>query len=190
MHILLRHRRHILQRMRRIAIQTLFIFRPYPLTSLSGFFFHRSFDFFTYHPAPFYLQRRFSKCFTMISSSSHGNPGSTSSHIFIQLVYFFGVLCSLTYAACYFPNGSDRNAEYGSEVYQPCNRSAEHSMCCRGTDHKCRSDGLCYDAWARLIWRESCTDPTWNSSACVKLCTSEAGNARQDAETVARINLC
>lgn len=109
----------------------------------------------------------------MISLSSPGDPGSTPSHFLIQIVYFFGVLCLSTYAACYFPNGSDRNAEYDSEVYQPCNRSAEHSMCCRANDHKCRSDGLCYDAWTRLVWRESCTDPTWNSSACVKLCTSK-----------------
>ena len=115
----------------------------------------------------------------MIRSSCRGNPGSISSHILILMAYFFAIHSLSTHAACFFPNGLDRNSQFGSEVYQPCDRSAEHSMCCRAQNHTCRSDGLCFSLLTSLVWRESCTDSTWNSSACVKLCTSETGTPRQ-----------
>jgi hypothetical protein len=34
--------------------------------------------------------------------------------------------------------------------------------------------GLCGVTGTQL-WRESCTDPTWESPACLKLCTTGAG---------------
>lgn len=152
------------------------LFHPSPLSvNLAFWFFQPQLWFHYLPPCAFLPSAKVLSCFTMIRSSFRGNSGPTLSHALIQIVYFFGGLCLSTYAACYFPNGSDRNAEYGSEVYQPCNRSAEHSMCCRAKDHTCRSDGLCFDSWSRLVWRESCTDATWNSSACVKLCTSGTG---------------
>ncbi|KAL8861908.1 MAG: hypothetical protein Q9178_001777 [Gyalolechia marmorata] len=45
-------------------------------------------------------------------------------------------------------------------------------MCC-GTNNRAvpdtpRKDGLCQNGVT--IWRESCTDPTWKSPSCVKLC--------------------
>lgn len=43
-------------------------------------------------------------------------------------------------------------------------------MCCRSGD-KCRRDGLCGDSpHDGLPWRGMCTDQTWNSSKCLKLC--------------------
>jgi hypothetical protein len=50
-----------------------------------------------------------------------------------------------------------------------------HSMCCRTNDttpDNCRPDGLCQDTieTQRLVWRESCTDPTWRAAECLKLC--------------------
>lgn len=73
-------------------------------------------------------------------------------------------------ADCYFPSG------LLNELYQPCDRSNEHSMCC-GTREldRCRKDGLCFDAPNNDIWRGSCTDPTWNSPACIKLCVEGTG---------------
>ncbi|KAL9033007.1 MAG: hypothetical protein Q9214_007716 [Letrouitia sp. 1 TL-2023] len=46
-------------------------------------------------------------------------------------------------------------------------------MCCQNTTYEvCRPDGLC-DGSDNQIWRESCTDPTWKSPRCIKLCLGE-----------------
>ncbi|KAI4161940.1 MAG: hypothetical protein LQ342_004388 [Letrouitia transgressa] len=46
-------------------------------------------------------------------------------------------------------------------------------MCCQNTTYEvCRPDGLC-DGSDNQIWRESCTDPTWRSPRCIKLCLGE-----------------
>ncbi|KAB2570365.1 hypothetical protein DBV05_g10969 [Lasiodiplodia theobromae] len=86
-------------------------------------------------------------------------------------------------AACYYPNGIDRNAEEESDPYRPCTSTdsssslsstsneteEEASMCCRTRDwDDCRSDGLCQVN--NITWRESCTDKTWKAKGCVKLC--------------------
>lgn len=162
----------------RISAHAFSPFSPWSV-DLAFWFFQPQFCFLHLQPCTvFSFVGGFWGCFTMIMSRSYGKLDSNSSHVFILILYFFAIFCFSAYAACFFPNGSDRNAEYGSELYQPCNRSAEHSMCCRAKDHTCRSDGLCFDAWSSLVWRESCTDPTWNSSACVKLCTSGIGTPR------------
>ena len=43
----------------------------------------------------------------------------------------------------------------------------------------CRSDGLCANAGNNALWRSACTDYTWQSPECIKLCingTNEAGS--------------
>lgn len=43
----------------------------------------------------------------------------------------------------------------------------------------CRSDGLCANAGNDTLWRSACTDYSWQSPECIKLCingTNEAGN--------------
>jgi hypothetical protein len=62
-------------------------------------------------------------------------------------------------------------------LYAPCDNVAAVSMCCAigtgrvaaGTADNCIPGGLCYNQGANLYWRESCTDPTWNDPACIKL---------------------
>lgn len=112
----------------------------------------------------------------MIRPRSSSDPGSALGRAFFLLVKFFGLFCSSTYATCYFPNGEIRI----DETYQPCNPNQEYSMCCRTDYNECRSDGLCLDLTSSRIWRESCTDPTWNSSSCVKLCHSGLGILRSN----------
>ncbi|KAI0013098.1 hypothetical protein F4779DRAFT_476638 [Xylariaceae sp. FL0662B] len=90
---------------------------------------------------------------------------------------------------CYRPDGSATD-----DTYRPCNGTAEFSMCCHtgvvlangepynGGD-ACGSGasyGLCGVTGTQL-WRESCTDPTWKSPACLKLCV-DGGYANEDAE--------
>ncbi|KAK0628010.1 hypothetical protein DIS24_g10897 [Lasiodiplodia hormozganensis] len=81
--------------------------------------------------------------------------------------------------ACYYPNGTDRNAQESSKPYRPCTVSSSTgeetaaSMCCR-TRHldDCRADGLCQVG--NITWRESCTDRTWKAKECLQLCVDDS----------------
>ena len=91
-------------------------------------------------------------------------------------------LTTLASAACYYQNGTDVTAyNPGNIAYAACNASAEASMCCRiniadkpARDH-CRADGFCDSPKYVYLWRESCTDPTWRSPHCQKLCLDYSG---------------
>ncbi|KAK6530391.1 hypothetical protein TWF694_003746 [Orbilia ellipsospora] len=77
---------------------------------------------------------------------------------------------------CYFPDGTLRD----SLDYVPCNNiQGQYSMCCatanRGGIDTCLPSGLCagpviQDKNTQPLWRESCSDPTWKSPKCVKIC--------------------
>ena len=74
---------------------------------------------------------------------------------------------------CYRPGGSA--ADYR---YVPCN-AGKQSMCCRTNDDNipdiCRPDRLCQATYQYdIIWRESCTDQSWQSPGCLKLCPGES----------------
>ncbi|KAJ8058827.1 hypothetical protein OCU04_011813 [Sclerotinia nivalis] len=94
----------------------------------------------------------------------------------MHLAISFGLFCWLTglvKGQCYSYVGVEMDP-----AYMPCNGSAPVSMCCRlgvinnnGGD-KCGSGsayGLCGITGSQL-WRESCTDKTWQSPLCLKLC--------------------
>ena len=81
-----------------------------------------------------------------------------------------------TYAACYWPNGQDRNiARSGysnSTDYEPLLRDGSASMCCAEWNDRAPAPnafGLCVDS-DDVIWRESCSDRSWESPSCLKLC--------------------
>lgn len=79
---------------------------------------------------------------------------------------------------CYYPNGTDRNEGFRRDTYFPINPGDDFSMCCSHLGDKPRSDGLCANADGSIIWRESCTDRTWSSPKCIKLCAGpRPGNA-------------
>ncbi|KAI4276563.1 MAG: hypothetical protein LQ337_002393 [Flavoplaca oasis] len=73
-------------------------------------------------------------------------------------------------AACYYPNGTDRNAGFSSDIYYPINPGDDASMCCSQNGDQPRTDGLCTNSLGTIVWRESCTDKTWASPKCIKLC--------------------
>lgn len=76
-------------------------------------------------------------------------------------------------ADCFYPNGTSRNGNItgAAAPYKPCFSGV--SMCCSTVFDTCERDGLCSDG--TNLWRESCTDPTWQSPNCVKLCVSGLG---------------
>lgn len=78
---------------------------------------------------------------------------------------------------CYAPDG----VSIANKSFAPCNRlgitqSGVHSSCCQlnldslavGTRDLCTATGLCLNDG--VIRRGFCTDKTWKSSACVKVC--------------------
>lgn len=78
------------------------------------------------------------------------------------------------FADCFSPNGTDRSINFPKgQRWVPCNKSwssSNHSMCCNeASNDVCQENGLCLSPTG-LLWRESCTDPTWSSPNCLKLC--------------------
>ena len=101
-----------------------------------------------------------------------------STLLWITLFYLL-ILTTQADTGCFNPNGTNRNVgapdvPTGTSVYFPCNTVQPYSMCCRNSD-KCLANGLCQQEGSDIIWRESCSDQTWRSDACVKLCVSETG---------------
>lgn len=48
-------------------------------------------------------------------------------------------------------------------------------MCClldSPTPNTCNPDGLCIPYKNGFIYRDTCTDPTWEDPACLKICTT------------------
>lgn len=94
------------------------------------------------------------------------------------VLYILGIVlyAQNVLANCYAPDGTDRNGlpGGGSNKYTPCETdNGDHSMCCNtGVGDTCHDDGLCWNE-AKLLWRESCTDPTWQSPKCLKLCVDD-----------------
>ncbi|KAL8645260.1 MAG: hypothetical protein Q9226_007378 [Calogaya cf. arnoldii] len=94
------------------------------------------------------------------------------------LFIFLSTLAATSLAAdCFVPNGTDRNdspdVSPNSVAYVPCNQNNPHSMCCRYGGDDCMPNGLCqgYAKGGEMpVWRESCTDATWTSPYCLKLC--------------------
>ena len=46
----------------------------------------------------------------------------------------------------------------------------------------CRSDGLCADAGNDALWRTACTDQTWESPECIKLCVNGTSEINNDVQ--------
>ncbi|KAF6804975.1 hypothetical protein CSOJ01_09818 [Colletotrichum sojae] len=81
--------------------------------------------------------------------------------------------------ACFVPNGTNRHSltNVRNYKYEPCEDNG-HSMCCNTVSgDKCQPNGLCWNEGGRLTWRESCTDPTWQSPKCLKLCVNDEVSA-------------
>jgi len=90
----------------------------------------------------------------------------TMSHklTFIWLLATASVLISEA-QYCYSPDGS---LDLSNTL--PC-YAGRHSMCCqinKPSPDFCRPDGLCQDSASdQLVWRETCTDRTWQADECL-----------------------
>ncbi|KAF6831719.1 hypothetical protein CMUS01_07235 [Colletotrichum musicola] len=80
-------------------------------------------------------------------------------------------LIAFVSAQCFLPNGTEQNGVegVGKNSWRPCGSSG-HGMCCNTFSGDTCQDGLCWNPIGKVYWRESCTDPTWQSPKCLKLC--------------------
>ncbi|KAL1987143.1 hypothetical protein VTN96DRAFT_4749 [Rasamsonia emersonii] len=87
-------------------------------------------------------------------------------------------LCSLVFSVqgqtCYYPNG---NASTSTDF--PCSLEADSPCCPQGW--QCLSNGLCYLENENYLGRYTCTDQTWQSSACPQICTYDNTAAGDEA---------
>ncbi|EQB52347.1 hypothetical protein CGLO_08031 [Colletotrichum gloeosporioides Cg-14] len=93
------------------------------------------------------------------------------------LIVLAAVAASITavQGTCFVPNGTNRNdiKDFHLDTYEPC-VSSGHAMCCNiKNGDRCEANGLCWNNVDKKFWRESCTDPTWQSPKCLKLCISD-----------------
>ncbi|KAN0076584.1 hypothetical protein V8E54_006726 [Elaphomyces granulatus] len=94
--------------------------------------------------------------------------GSSHLSIFSIILPIYLTSIPSVFGTCWNPNLTDRNAGLSQTSYFPCNATAEVSMCCATWD-RCLPNGLCQNIATAQYWRESCTDPTWESSMCIHL---------------------
>ncbi len=104
-----------------------------------------------------------------------------SRNLLTHFLFPFLLVVHSCTANCFVPNGTDRSTfpGIGPRDYLPCDATAEVSMCCaigrQGVVDKCLPGGLCKNPDNGYYYRESCTDKTWKSSACVKLFVDGVG---------------
>jgi hypothetical protein len=116
-----------------------------------------------------------------------------------QIVLTTAISCLLVNFAkanCFLPNGTDINKllNVATDNWLPCSKDGD-SMCCRtggAYPDTCKPNGLCHNDIAPNLWRESCTDPSWRSPACVQLCVQinlvNTGNPNPNCKSIFRLS--
>lgn len=97
------------------------------------------------------------------------------------LIAIFLALPFVDAQSCYLPDGIDRSTINPNSTYEICTPTvagSQHSMCCDSTaagGGKCQPSGLCYYSSYNTLFREGCTDPTWQDPSCLKLYVNGTG---------------
>lgn len=98
---------------------------------------------------------------TFVLFSSFPNPSFLV--LSFRYVLFFLARSTFVKSTCYFPNGTP------SEDI-PCTTNSSVDYCC-GKNSMCFTNKVCLN-FVGTLDRGSCTDKTWNSSACPFFCLS------------------
>ena len=83
-------------------------------------------------------------------------------------VFIISLACTLATTRAVDCFSADGQLAKGAK---PCNPTAAHSHCCRDAD-VCLTNGLCFSSGLGAVVRRSCTDRSWNSTACPRVCTT------------------
>ncbi|KAF2669870.1 hypothetical protein BT63DRAFT_478104 [Microthyrium microscopicum] len=97
------------------------------------------------------------------------------------LAFFLLELFGTCRATCYYPDGTTTDP-----IGVPCNQVVGvDGPCCRTTfSDACEANGLCYNSVQGYWFRDECTDPTWKSPNCHKICLdgTTGGNSSSSAK--------
>lgn len=104
--------------------------------------------------------------------------GSAIVNLLLAVTYL-PVSVSAQEVSCFAPDGKTLA---DNETYVPCNKlgitqEGVYSSCCNldgkaGDRDLCTTTGLCLNKG--LLFRGYCSDKTWESDACVKVCMDES----------------
>lgn len=83
-----------------------------------------------------------------------------------QAVVVLSIFTTGSAEQCFYPDGTLSNET-------PCSSSPTGSSCCAASAF-CLDNGLCFESG--LVQRGGCTDETWGSAACAKICKNENSN--------------
>jgi hypothetical protein len=109
--------------------------------------------------------------------SKMGERNPSISRCF-SLLTIFNFHAAILAQSCYNPpTSAGQNGTLQPSFYTTCNVNQAVSMCCRTQEEGgdpadvCLSSGLCSNTQGNTTtyWRESCTDPTWESPYCVAI---------------------
>lgn len=131
-------------------------------------------------PKSLLVSTPFACIYTTSTSSSLFPVSSVVTMLFLQ--FFLPLLAPLlsiplvsAQKTCYFPDGLPAKDLQGIDNWIPCDPNAEHSSCCLVYD-QCLTNGLCLQPhqW-NWVWRDACTDPTFQDPSCPKFCFTSQG---------------
>lgn len=115
-------------------------------------------------------------------------PPYFASVLLLLLLHYILLIGAQQNVSCFFPNGktiADKTSS--NDFYTACPTSAGNDgtyMCCKTSspfNDVCNKDGLCARqndpslADVQGLLRSTCTDPTWTSPSCLKLCITGLG---------------
>ena len=115
-------------------------------------------------------------------------PSYFGSILFLLFLHYLLITRAQQNVSCFFPNGKTIADESShNDFYTACPTSAGNDgsyMCCKTSypfNDVCNKNGLCArqnDASLgeqQGLLRSTCTDPTWTSPSCLKLCITGLG---------------
>ncbi|KAF2840158.1 hypothetical protein M501DRAFT_952232 [Patellaria atrata CBS 101060] len=99
-----------------------------------------------------------------------------------SVVVAFTSLVPLAFAQCYWPNGVE------SDTDAPCGEG-DAAVCCP-LQWECLSNGLCHYPNADYLGRYTCTDRSWDSDNCPKICLDDNTSTNGTDSGNEAVSLC
>ena len=103
----------------------------------------------------------------VVSSSSSSLAIATILNVLLSPSQSLLDVAAMSSATCYYPNGVPSQ---GGDI--PCS-SGDGGQCCP-QGWTCQDNGLCYLENQQYYGRYTCTDQSWKSDQCPKICTESA----------------
>lgn len=93
----------------------------------------------------------------------------TNTVIYLLLSFILSVSLIDAYDAYFFPTG-DRDVGNSWACNKTAYASGDGTSCCLAGD-TCMGNGVCYQGWSGVMYRQSCTNRDWEASGCAQVVT-------------------